>query len=185
MVSCVLGAIVASALVGCAGDAGSAGPPGGGSAGRTPATTTSTAPPITDIPDAAFLQPQDLGDGGHWVPNGLTSAAVAPCYKAGLRSDSFRAHREEVVGVCKLSGRPVEQPDGLINQSITAYRPGGAAAYFAEVREQIAQCPSTVLESGEITYEASILAEGIRRGRIVALAAQADLQRRRQLRREL
>jgi hypothetical protein len=153
MVSLLLGVIAASALVGCAGEGR---PPGGGPAGTPPAAASSTAPPITDIPDAAFLQPQDLGD-GHFVPNGLSSYAVAPCYKAGLRSDAQRAHREEVVGVYKFSGRPVQQPDGIVNQNITAYRQGGAAAYMAEVREQIAQCPSTLLESGEVTYETSIL----------------------------
>jgi hypothetical protein len=131
----------------------------GGSASPAP---TSTAPPVTDITDAAFLQLEDIGVGKwvRFVTDALGTDAVAPCYKSYAKTDSQLAYREEKVGSFKFSNRPVEQPDGTVYHVISAYRPGGAAAYLTEVREQIARCANTVHDDGVVTLQRSILAEG-------------------------
>jgi hypothetical protein len=112
--------------------------------------TTSTAPAMTDIPAAAFLQTKDLGKGGYFVEQGLSSDAVSPCWGAPLRSDSMRVVREEVVGTYRfvarydtVNKRPV--PDGTVNEVISSYRAGGAAGYLDEVREQIVRCAKEVV----------------------------------------
>jgi hypothetical protein len=156
-----------SVLAGCGPGAPAPGP-SATPAGGTP--TTSSAPAITDIPAAAFLQTADLGKGGYFVEQGITSDALSPCWGAPRRSDSMRAVREEVVGTYrfvarydKINKRPV--PDGTVNEVITAYQAGGAAAYLDEVREQIRRCATQVVDdvyidkTVPVTWTRTIVAE--------------------------
>jgi hypothetical protein len=155
-VLCVV--VAGGTLVGCEGGTAAEGPTTRGSADASATADVSTAPPVTDIPDAAFLQPPDLGT-GRIVPKGYGTDALAPCYKQPVTADAQLTHREQIVGVYKFSARKVEQPDGIVWQIISVYRPGGATAFLAEIRAQIARCPTTP-DPPNYTREASILAEG-------------------------
>jgi hypothetical protein len=137
----------------------------------TATPTTSAAPAITDIPAAAFLQTKDLGKGGYFVKQGQGSDAISPCWSAPLRSDAMRVVREEVVGTYRfvarydtVNKRPV--PDGTVNEVITSYQAGGASAYLAEVREQVARCATEKVDEPfmgttvVLTWERTIVAEG-------------------------
>jgi hypothetical protein len=130
--------------------------------------TTSTAPAITDIPAAAFLQTKDLGKGGHLVEQGERSDAVSPCWGAPRQSDSMLVVREEVVGTYRFVGRydtvnKRPEPDGYVWEVITSYRAGGASAYVDEVREQITRCAKDVVKEGPtaVTWTRSIVSEGL------------------------
>jgi hypothetical protein len=165
----VIGLMAATGvLAGCAPT-----PPGAEPSATSVATpTASAAPAITDIPAAAFLQTKDLGKGGYLVEHGQGTDAISPCWGMPLRSDALRVVREEVVGTYrfvarydKVNKRPV--PDGTVNEVITSYRAGGASAYLAEVREQVARCATQVVEEpflGDtvaVTWERTIVAENV------------------------
>jgi hypothetical protein len=124
----------------------------------TVTTTTSTPPAITDIPAAAFLQTTDVGKGGYFVKQGITSDAISPCWGAPRPSDSMLVVREEVVGTYRFLARydtvnKQAVPDGYINEVITSYRAGGASAYLKEVREQIARCATEVYNEDFLNNE--------------------------------
>jgi hypothetical protein len=137
----------------------------------TASPTATTAPPITDIPAAAFLQTRDLGKGGYLVEQGQTSDAISPCRNAPLRSDSMRAVREEVVGTYRFYGLLYDKinklavPDGYVNEVISSYRADGASVYLDEVREQVARCAKNSVNEDVngttmvTTWERSIVAE--------------------------
>jgi hypothetical protein len=163
--------VVVGVLAGC----GPAAPGADPSAAHTTGTPTPSPgpPPITDIPEAAFLQTKDLGKGGYLVDGPAeTTDAISPCWGAPLRSDSLRVVREEVVGTYRfvarydtVNKRPV--PDGPVNEVITSYRAGGAVAYLDEVREQVARCQKEVVDQPfldktvAVTWTRTIVAENI------------------------
>jgi hypothetical protein len=166
IVARVIGSVaVIGVLAGC-GPTTTAQPPPSTSAIASP--TTSAAPAITDIPAEAFLQTKDLGKHGYFVEQGEPSDAVSPCRRAPLRSDSMKVVREEVVGSYSFLARYDKinkqyVPDGFVNEVITAYQAGGASAYLAEVREQIARCAKEVITldpTTPVTWEHTIVAEG-------------------------
>jgi hypothetical protein len=66
--------------------------------------TTSTAPTITDIPAAAFLQTKDVGKGGYLIGQGQAAMPSAPWWRAPRQSDSMLVVREEVLGTYRLVG---------------------------------------------------------------------------------
>jgi hypothetical protein len=116
--------------------------PSGPVATATGATPTPTG---ATIPEAALLQPDDLGGAQRLAPTGQQDEYLRPprpCGKAGpsdaQRLAATRAHY--AVTAPDLTGRRV--PVAGLFELVMVFRPGGADAYRAEVLDEVRRCPT-------------------------------------------
>jgi len=128
-----------------------------------PATASSSSPtpsgtPLTEIPPAAFLQPDDLGPGDVLTEGMVLEAWLNICQGALLDSNASVAAQTYVGFRYYYSGNRRES-DGYGYEVITSYRPGGAEGYLAEVRDLVAG-PCARAENEESIVEQTIVAEG-------------------------
>lgn len=152
--------LVAAVLAACA-------PPGGAPTSpdtqpSTPVTATSptvvpTATALTEIPPAAFLQPEDLGPGDAITDGMVLEAWLNICGETRLGSDGMLATQSYIGFRYYYSGNR-DASDGYGYEVMSSYRPGGAEAYLAEVRERVAG-PCSRFEDDEYVIEHAVVAE--------------------------
>ncbi len=153
-----LALLVVAALAGCGSPATvTAGPSGTSSMTVTPSDTGPA--PLAEIPDAAMLQPEDLGPGGA-MPGPADRPAFdvlfTPCRVYAPKADSLKVARKWVMGVHRLDGN-LNETAGTVYHVVTSYRADGAEAYVSEVRESMVRCGVIVEASGRA--ESTIVAE--------------------------
>jgi hypothetical protein len=116
------------------------------STATSPSATTSTAsdrPAPTTIPDRAFLQVADTN--GDDTINEVRSDAMLPplCGAKYASQSSLQARRtkEIIYRAARTIQGLIPVPDGMFDQTITTYRPGGGASFMTELRRAVGACP--------------------------------------------
>jgi hypothetical protein len=115
------------------------------------------------IPDAALLQPEDLGggeltptEGGYWT----SLQPPQPCADGPYRSTALRSAERGVQALIGVDGGPE-----VIMEHVSYYRGNGAHRYLRELRRAVAACPAgdphaerwTVLATGVAGDESVLL----------------------------
>ncbi|MBF9132235.1 hypothetical protein I0C86_25270 [Plantactinospora sp. S1510] len=121
--------------------------------------------PPTAIPDAALLQPEDLGggeltptEGGYWT----SLQPPQPCADGPYRSTALRSAERGVQALIGVDGGPE-----VIMEHVSYYRGNGAHRYLRELRRAVAACPAgdphaerwTVLATGVAGDESVLLTQ--------------------------
>jgi hypothetical protein len=157
----IVGALAIALLAGCTNAPSTANP----TTAPSPSAAASSPAPELKIPPEALLQQADVGEGEilQTVPG---TTVQSPCFgQPPLPSDGMWTDRK----TRDLSYRFTDAreaytnrkiPNGYAQEVVLAYRPGGAKAYFKDLRDSLTRCATVPFDGGE-RWEQGILEEGL------------------------
>jgi len=136
------------------------------STATSPSATTSTSaarPAPTSIPDRAFLQVADINreDAIKDVPSDEMLPPLCGARYASRSSLQARRTRNIIYQAAPMKQGVIPVPDGVFDQTITTYRPGGGASFMTELRRAVGGCPQETINGWTQRYR---LISGTSRG---------------------
>jgi hypothetical protein len=107
---------------------------------RTPLSPTQAVP--KSIPDRAFLQLADTN--GDQRPYSRPSTTMLPPLCGARYASDDQVQVRRTMHIVYWKQRAPTVPDGTFDETITAYRSGGAHRFMDELRTAVTDCPSQV-----------------------------------------